>query len=61
MVAIPTLLLNEKQVRKLVDDLEVRYLGNQDRKLHFALAHRPSRFPVGAAGKDNPWWTSAGT
>ena len=31
------MLLNEKQVRKLVDDLEVRYLGNQDPNLHFAL------------------------
>ena len=30
MVAIPTLLLNEKQVRELVDDLEVRFLGNHD-------------------------------
>jgi cyclic beta-1,2-glucan synthetase len=37
MVAIPTLLLNETQVRHLVDDLEVRFLGNHDRNLHFAL------------------------
>jgi hypothetical protein len=37
MVAIPTMLLNEKQVRKLAEDLEVRYLGNQDPNLHFAL------------------------
>jgi hypothetical protein len=37
MVAIPTMLLNEKQVRKLADDLEVRYLGNHDPNLHFAL------------------------
>lgn len=37
LVAIPTLLLNEDQVRKLVHDLEVRYLGNQDANLHFAL------------------------
>jgi len=37
LVAIPALLLNEKQVRKLVEDLEVRYLGNHDRNLHFAL------------------------
>ncbi len=28
MVAVPTLLLNEKQVRRLVEELEVRYLGN---------------------------------
>ena len=31
------LLLNEKQVRRLVDDLEVRYLGNHDPNIHFAL------------------------
>ena len=37
MVAIPTLLLNEKQVRHLVDDLEVRFLGNHDPNLHFML------------------------
>jgi hypothetical protein len=37
MVAIPTLLLNEKQVRQLVDDLEVRFLGNHDPNLHFLL------------------------
>jgi cyclic beta-1,2-glucan synthetase len=37
LVAVPTLLLNENQVRRLVDDLEIRFLGNQDRNLHFAL------------------------
>jgi hypothetical protein len=37
MVAIPTLLLNQTQVRRLVDDLEVRFLGNHDPNLHFAL------------------------
>ena len=37
MVVIPTLLLNEKQVRRLVDDLEVRYLGNAGANLHYAL------------------------
>jgi hypothetical protein len=37
LVAIPTLLLNEKQVRGLVEKLEVRFLGNHDRNLHFAL------------------------
>jgi cyclic beta-1,2-glucan synthetase len=37
LVAIPTVLLNEKQVRKLADDLEVRYLGNQDPNIHYAL------------------------
>ncbi len=37
LVAIPTLLLNEKQVRDLIEDLEVRYLANQDPNIHFAL------------------------
>ena len=37
LVAVPTLLLSEKQLRKLVADLEVRYLANQDPHLHFAL------------------------
>ncbi|MFL6351670.1 MAG: glucoamylase family protein [Bryobacteraceae bacterium] len=37
MVAIPTLLLNEKQIRNLVDDLEVRYLVNRDPYIHYAL------------------------
>jgi cyclic beta-1,2-glucan synthetase len=48
MVAIPTLLLNEKQVRGLVEELEVRYLGNHDRNIHFAIvsdlpdSHQPA-------------------
>src|SRR3982075_4177163 len=37
LVAVPTLLLNEKQVRCLIEDLEVRFLGNHDRNIHFAL------------------------
>ncbi|HTV64207.1 MAG TPA: glucoamylase family protein, partial [Bryocella sp.] len=37
MVVVPTLLLSEKQVRRLVEDLEVRYLGNNYRNLHYAL------------------------
>ena len=37
LVAVPTLLLNEKQVHGLIEALEVRYLGNHDRNLHFAL------------------------
>ena len=37
LVAVPTLLLNEKQVRQLVYDLEVRYLANRDPNLRFAL------------------------
>ncbi|MFZ1916857.1 MAG: glucoamylase family protein [Terriglobales bacterium] len=48
LVAVPTLLLNEKQVRSLVDHLEVRFLGNHARNIHFALvsdlpdAHQPA-------------------
>ena len=37
LVAVPSLLIDEKQVRKLVNDLEVRFLANRDRNLHFAL------------------------
>jgi hypothetical protein len=37
LVAVPTLLLSEKQVRRLVEDLEVRFLGNHDHNLHFVL------------------------
>ncbi|HEX4227076.1 MAG TPA: glucoamylase family protein [Bryobacteraceae bacterium] len=37
MVAVPTLLLNEKQIRQLVDDIEVRYLANRDRNICYAL------------------------
>jgi cyclic beta-1,2-glucan synthetase len=37
LVAVPALLLDEMQTRKLVNDLEVRYLGNRDNNLHFAL------------------------
>jgi cyclic beta-1,2-glucan synthetase len=37
LVAVPTLLLNEKQVRKLVNDLEVRFLANRDPNLHYVL------------------------
>ena len=37
LVAVPSLLLNEKQVRKLAADMEVRYLANRDRNLHYAL------------------------
>ena len=37
MVAVPTLLLNEPQVRDLVLDLEIRFLANRDPNLYFAL------------------------
>src|SRR5215470_6526420 len=37
MIAVPSLLLNENQVRGLVENLEVRFLGNHDPNIHFAL------------------------
>jgi cyclic beta-1,2-glucan synthetase len=37
LVAVPSLLLDESQVRRLIEGLEVRFLGNHDRNLHFAL------------------------
>jgi len=36
-VVVPSLLLNEKQVRELCDELEARYLSNQDPNIHFGL------------------------
>jgi cyclic beta-1,2-glucan synthetase len=37
MVAVPSLLLNEAQVRDLALDLEIRYLANRDPNIYFAL------------------------
>ena len=37
LVAIPSLLFNREQVSRLVDDLEVRFLGNHDPNIYFAL------------------------
>ncbi|HXH49744.1 MAG TPA: glucoamylase family protein [Terriglobia bacterium] len=37
LVVVPSLLLNEKEVRHIVESLEVRYLGNRDPNLHFTL------------------------
>ena len=37
LVAIPSLLFNREQVSHLVDDLEVRFLGNHDPNICFAL------------------------
>jgi cyclic beta-1,2-glucan synthetase len=36
-VVVPTLLLTERQVRELFDQLEARYLSNQDPNIHFGL------------------------
>jgi cyclic beta-1,2-glucan synthetase len=37
LVIVPTLLLNEPQVRDLFEELEARYLSNEDPNLHFGL------------------------
>ena len=37
MVVIPTMLINEKQIEKLCDNLEVHYLANRDKRLKFCL------------------------
>ena len=52
LVAVPTLLLSEDQVRRLVDQLEVRFLGNHDRNLHFALLTDLADSPVLPAEDD---------
>lgn len=41
VVAIPALLISEGQTKKTVRDLEIRYLANKDRNLHFALLTDP--------------------
>jgi cyclic beta-1,2-glucan synthetase len=37
LVAVPALLLNERQIHELIEDLEVRGLANQDPNVHYAL------------------------
>ncbi len=37
LVVVPTLLLHEAQVRDLFEELEARYLANQDPNIHFGL------------------------
>ncbi len=41
VVAVPTLLLSKEQVKDLVRTLEIRYLGNVDANLYFALLTDP--------------------
>jgi cyclic beta-1,2-glucan synthetase len=54
LIAIPCLLLNENQVRKLVEELEVRFLGNHDRNLHFALLTDLPDSPFPPREEDDP-------
>jgi len=37
MVVVPTVLMHKAQIRELVDMLEVRFLANRDKNLHFGL------------------------
>jgi len=37
LVVIPTLLVREKDIESLIHQLEIRYMGNRDSHLHFAL------------------------
>jgi hypothetical protein len=60
LVAIPTMLMDEKQVRKLVDALEVRFLGNQDPNLHYALLTDLPDSPSEPLERDNPLVELAG-
>jgi cyclic beta-1,2-glucan synthetase len=41
IVAVPTLLIHEVQIRDLVRSLEIRYIGNRDPHLYFALLTDP--------------------
>ncbi|HLZ93631.1 MAG TPA: glucoamylase family protein [Candidatus Acidoferrum sp.] len=41
IVAVPTLLTSESQMRRAVRDLEVRFLANRDSNIHFALLTDP--------------------
>jgi cyclic beta-1,2-glucan synthetase len=41
IVAVPTLLIHEAQIRDLVRSLEIRYVGNRDPHLYFALLTDP--------------------
>jgi cyclic beta-1,2-glucan synthetase len=41
IVAVPTLLISEPQIRDLVRSLEIRYVGNRDPQLYFALLTDP--------------------
>jgi len=54
LVAIPTILANEDQVRKLAEALEVRFLGNQDPNLHFVLLTDLPDSPSEPFDRDNP-------
>ena len=37
IVVVPTLLINEKKILDLINDIEVYYMGNKDKNLYFAV------------------------
>ncbi len=53
VVAVPALLISEAQTKKMVRDLEIRYLANQDRNLYFALLTDPPDSVTPVDEKDN--------
>ena len=46
LVVVPILLVNRAQMERAVRDLEIRFLGNRDANLHFALLTDPPDAPV---------------
>ena len=55
LVIVPTLLMNEKQVTELFEELEGRYLANQDPNIHFGLlTDLPDSITRPISEDDNP-------
>ena len=46
LVVVPILLVNRAQMERAVRDLEIRFLGNRDANLHFALVTDPPDAPA---------------
>lgn len=46
LVVVPILLVSRAQMERAVRDLEIRFLGNRDANLHFALVTDPPDAPV---------------
>ncbi len=46
LVVVPTLLMSRVQMERAVRDLEIRFLGNRDSNLHFALLTDPPDAPT---------------
>lgn len=53
LVIVPTLLMHEKQVNELFDELEARYLANQDQNIHFGLLTDLPDTPTRPPDEDN--------